>query len=298
MSNFLHVNGAVRIGGAVVAGIVIILGALHVSSANNFDPSASVISATAPERHYIESEDSNNDGVKDWEEALQDRFVDISSLSSTTDGTAPEPYTPPTTFTGKFSEAFFKDYMQNKMNGVDIVADPNKFIGDAVNAIEKNVQPKTHTRLELTIIPSTQESLHAFGNSFVEMLVRDASYTEDESVIFYEALKAQDPSLLAPIEPIARLYANVIEKSLRMEVPDALVPALLAFINANEANLATIDSMRISFEDPLLALGHMRHYQERKQALADSLVGFYTVFKEQGVMFDNDEPGAFFYIFE
>lgn len=281
-----------------MVGMVIILGALHVGKASSADLSASVITATAPERKYIESEDANNNGKKDWEEALEERFVDILPDASSTDSAIPAPYLPPTTFTEKFSEAFFKDYMSGKIRGEDVSKDPSAFIGNAVNAIEKNVEPKRHTRLEFTIVPATQEALHAYGNSFVEMLIRDASYTKDEADIFSEALKAQDETLLLPLDPIAHLYENVIKNSLAMEVPDTLIEEHLAFLNANEANLATINGMRISFNDPLLALGHFRHYQERKQALADSLVGFYRAFKEQDVTFDSDEPGSFFYLFE
>lgn len=291
-------TGTVRIGGALVAGIFIILGALGMSGASNTDMLSSVIASTAPERTYIESADSDNDGTKDWEEALQARFVDVVTEETTSEDVASTPYEPPTTLTGKFSEAFFKDYMHGKVNGEDIMSDPSKFIGNAVNAIEQNIEPKRHTRLEFTIVPATQESMHAYANSLVEMLVKDASYTVSELEVFYNALKADDASLMEPLNPIADLYANVIDKSLRMEVPQALASAHLAFINANEANLATIRGMQSGFTDPLLALGHIKHYDERKQALADSLVGFYTVLDAEGVVFDSDEPGSFFYLFE
>jgi hypothetical protein len=115
------VTGTIRIGGALVLGILIVLVSLRVSAKGDDSSSEDTLALTAPARTYIESQDSDGDGVKDWEEVLQERFIDsVSATSSENLGfNTTEEYVPPTTLTGKFSEAFFQDYLDGKVQGVD-----------------------------------------------------------------------------------------------------------------------------------------------------------------------------------
>lgn len=76
------VTGTIRIGGALVLGILIVLVSLRVSAKGDDTSSEDTLALSAPERTYIESQDSDGDGVKDWEEVLQERFIDTISATS------------------------------------------------------------------------------------------------------------------------------------------------------------------------------------------------------------------------
>lgn len=293
-------NGKVRIGGALIAGIIIIFGALKVSAERNFSPEASVIVATAPERTYIESSDSNHDGVKDWEENLKDRFpsIDIAPMVAGASTSKTSSYTPPTTLTGKFSIAFFQDYMKGKAMGRDY-SDPSQFIGKAVTAIQDNTKSVKHTRLELTIVPTTPESMHTYGNEFVSMLERTASHEQNvPEALLQKALTQNDPSFLEKLAPFEDMYESSLVEAISMPVPEALVEEHLAFMNATEALLLNIHSMRIALEDPLFTLGRLRSFEPAKEELTNALKSMYTMFKSEGVTFEKTEPGSFFYLFD
>lgn len=291
-------KGIVRIGGALVVGIVIILGALNVSNARSADMSGSVIVAAAPERNYIESTDSNGDGIKDWEESLGTRFVEIAtSKSSTTPEQNANTYTPPTTFTGKFSEAFFKDYLDGKVKGEDF-SNPTTFIGEAVTAIEKNTQSAKHSRLELTIIPSTFDAVNAYGNELATIMSSNHSNVGNEINILGTALDKHDPTLLTELTPLLTMYSKTVTEALKMSVPDTLVDEHVAFLNACEALATDVHAMQIAFDDPLYAIARVQGINEDKSALYASLKNISLAIKATGVTYMNDEPAAFFYLFE
>ncbi len=291
-------KGIVRIGGALAVGIVIILGALNVSNATSSDMSGSAIVAAAPERNYIESTDSDGDGVKDWEESLGTRFVEIatSKSSSTPSGTS-APYTPPTTLTGKFSEAFFKDYLDGKVKGEDF-SNPEAFIGNAVTAIEKNTQSPKHSRLELTIVPTTFEIANAYGNELATIMHANKSHVGNEIDILQKALDTHDSAPLAQLTPVMNMYIETIIDAQKMTVPEAFVDTHIAFLNACEALVTDIHAMQIAFDDPLYAIARVQKYNEDKKALYLSLKNVSLAFKAEGVTYTNDELGAFFYLFE
>ncbi len=291
-------KGIVRIGGALAVGIVIILGALNVSSAKSNTLSGSVIVAAAPERGYIESKDSDGDGVKDWEEDLGVHFTEVTpnESSSSLSGTKTT-YTPPTTLTGKFSEAFFKDYLNGKVKGEDFTH-PENFINNAVVAVEKNTQSAKHSRLELTIIPSSFEVVDTYGNELSTLMSANASHVGDEIEILKSALDKHDPTLLKPLEPLMNMYTNTIAGALLMHVPDSVVDEHIAFLNACESLATDIYAMKISFDDPLYAIARVQKYNEDKKALYLSLKNISLAIKTTGVTYLSDEPGTFFYLFE
>ncbi len=287
-----------RIGAALAFGIVIILGALYVKANTPVSASNGALVVTAPERTYIESLDTDGDGVKDWEENLQGKiFETIQTPSTTADVVSAEPYTPPTTFTGKFSEAFFKDYLQGKIGSAE-TSDPTKLVGNAVEAIEKNTLSKRHTRLELTIIPSTDEALREYGNTIPKIIATHSVKTENAAVILNEALATNNPGLLEKIGPILTMYTKTTSDLLATPVPDSLVNEHIALMNAYEATVTNIGAMQVAFTDPLYALARIKGYEEDGKVLASSFKAIEAVLSARGISYSNDEAGAFFYIFD
>lgn len=288
-----------RIGSALVVGIFIIFISLRVNATGDAQavPNGALI-ATAPTREYIESVDTDGDGVKDWEEALQARFVSATSPTSTPDFVLnTEPYTPPTTLTGRFSEAFLEDYLSGKMRGEDF-SDPSAFIARAVSAIEESAQSKTHSRIELTLVPATQEAIREYGNTLVDIIKKHSINNENEISILERALNTNNPAILDELQPIEAVYANTIKDALPIEVPDSLVLQHLAFLNVSEAILTDIQAMQTAFDDPLYALARVKGYEENSKKLYNTFASLRKAFDAEGVTFTEGESGLFFYIFE
>jgi len=293
------VKGIVRIGGAVAIGIVIISGAFYVKNTDGTEASGRVVVAQAPERTYIETTDSNNNGIKDWEENLRRKmFETITTPPSTISVDAEEAYEPPTTFTGKFSEAFLQDYLQGKINGADF-SDPTALVGNALTAIQQNTQSKKYSRLHVqNIIPDSLEASRAYGNRLGEIMRTRSINNEHEVTILERALDKNDPQELEALLPIQEVYARTVEDMLRMDVPVSLMNTHVELLNAHEAIRTDIGAMRQVFADPLLALARIQQYETDARALFNAFNWLLKNLTATGVFYTSNDPGFVFYLFE
>lgn len=297
LSNDLHVKGAFGIGGALIFGALIVLGALSVRGSVEAENSGHVVVAKAPERNPIETHDSDGDGIQDWEESLsQPHYKTIDTPTSTFSIDTTEAYTPPHTFTGKFSEAFFKDYLEGKMHGQDF-KDPTAFIGTAVTAIEQNTKSMQHSRLEYTIVPSTEESVRLYGNNIGEINLRYPLETDNEMYILQKALEANDPKMLEDLSLIQSTYEHIVADLLQIPVPSDMVTQHTALLNAYEGVLADVKAMQLAFSDPLFSLARVKSYETDVKVLLQAFLDLRKIFETKEITFTNDEPGSLFYIF-
>lgn len=294
-------NSNIRIGVAIVVGVLIILGAFYVNKNTTTQTQKSTGSIIAQKllRESIEVKDDNNNGIPEWKEGLGDAAFDTITAPSSTSPYAfdVKPYTPPTSLTGKFSEAFLQDYLQGKMQGKDF-NDSTEFVNTAVKAIDTNTQSKKHTRAELTLIPTTEESLRAYGNEIVSIMQKNSTKSDPEMVILQDALQKNDVTVLDKLKPIHDGYTQIIADTSVVDVPDALASTHIELLNAYESILTDIIAMQMSFDDPLLALARVRNYEHHAQSLYDTLKKIADVFTKHNIHYDKTEPGAFFYIFD
>jgi hypothetical protein len=292
------VSQRVRIGGAIALGTLIILMSFHVSQRGSEAQEAFVIGATP--REPIAIDDINRDGTPDWEEHLTERvFKAIELPPSLGTSSTGSRYTPPTTLTGKFSEAFMQDYLQGKMDGQDFT-DPTAFINTAVTAIERNVQSVRHTLRDVRSIPATPEYTHTYGNILQEIATRHSNpeVTENEMIILHRALMTQDSTLLEQLRTIGDSYEAIIADTLATPVPDRLVLEHLAVLNAYEDVYADIRAGEAAFTDPLYTLARVRDYETHATALLNAYIALAKALAREGVIYTSDEPGAFYRLLE
>lgn len=278
-----------HIRGALAVGILLVLGAFYVRGHLPEEHTAldAVVVVPAPTRTYIETKDSNGDGVKDWEESFIQNNI---TLSSTTDE---GPYTTPNTLTGKFSEAFLKDYLEGKIKG-NTITDKNALVGSAIAAVEKNTQSTIHTTAELTVVPTTKESLRTYGNTLATIIQKRSIKNENEMVILKRALATENQQELKKLIPIQEVYTQILDDSRTISVPSELARSHVALLNACEALILDIRTMQVAFTDPLYALARYSHYKEDALSLFNALQGIHTTLDTEGVMYSKDEAGSYF----
>ena len=285
-----------RIGGATLLGVVIILGALYVE--NEKTKGAAMVGnivSTAPERQYIDTTDSNSDGVEDWKDGITDKiFKSIETPTSTLALRASESYTPPTTFTGKFSEAFFTDYMEGKVGGTDI-QDKDALINNAIKAIEENTKSKIYTSRDIIIIPDSMESLREYGNRIAEIIQRQKGNGENELFILKRAVETGDPKALDALVPITNAYTDVLRDTLLVPAPQSLVQNHIALLSAYEAVLTDVSAMGQVFSDPLYTMARVKRHEDDAMGLFYSLKNIATALVSKGIAYADDEPGAIIY---
>jgi hypothetical protein len=292
------VNGSIRIGGALVFAILIVGGSLYMRSTKASTPgvqdSNSLVSVAT--RTYIEPTDSDGDGISDWEEQLGARvFEAIATPTSSKPLPNEAGYEPPTTFTGKFSEAFFKDYLSGRMEDGDSLSDPQALVDRAVNAIEDAVQPRTFSRADVIVVPESGETLRAYGNAVMSAsanyLLRDVNQAE----VLSEALMQNDPSLLDVLSENVEAYGNIIVETRRVAVPSSLVKAHIDLLNSYEALRIDTLAMRGMFDDPLYGLARGKEYFNDSIKLIRALKDIKEYLEQNGVYYEKTEQGARLY---
>ena len=113
-------KGSIRIGGALVVGIGIILGALYMSNQSlPTTPTLSDTSLGAPgtglTRDPIAIHDTDSDGIADWEETLQETVFRFAPTPTSTSLFAPSAtYTPPPLLRVSFLKHFWQITLMEK----------------------------------------------------------------------------------------------------------------------------------------------------------------------------------------
>jgi len=284
------VKGIIRIGGALVIGIIIIFSAFSVND-REIAANGQVVVAPAPTRIYIET--------KDWQASLPGRgFATIDTPTSTI--LLPEEieaYAPPTTFTEKFSEAFLEDYLKGKIREEDF-GDPTALVGNAVTAIKQNTQSKRYTRAEIRTEPTTGSGMYIYGNQIASIVQKHSINNENELLILGRALNTNDPKILKDLIPIEQVYTRAIQDTLTTPVPLDLVQEHLTLLNAYEAIKTDLSAMQLTFTDPLYALARTKGYDANSKALLNAYIAIAQKLNRAGINYNNTEPGTFFYLFE
>ena len=293
-------KGFIRIGGAVFIGVVVILGAFYVNNSKETKTQKGhVIVVTAEPRKAIETRDENGDGVADWKTSFDTAtFETIKTPEPTADtDNDEEEYVPPDTLTGKFSVAFFKDYLDGKKSGQSF-ENPEAFVGNAVTAIERSTESKRHTRLELNIIETSGETLYEYGNELVKIFLSYPLEEKSDGEILQRALQNNDKEILNELVPIRDAYASVLFDILNMEVPSELAQKHIELVNGYEKLYTNLDAMLYTFDDPLYALARIRNHPNDMTSLAATIRSVVEILTKNGVVYTNDELGAYLYIFD
>lgn len=292
-------KGSIRIGGALVLAILIVGVSLYSreKSFQSLNAEGTMVTQTFI-RGYIEPIDSDGDGISDWEENLAARTFDaIATPTSSAEKAEIQPYEEPTTFTGKFSEAFFKDYLEGKMAGRNYSDDPTELVDKAVAAIETNATSKRYSPSELIIDPDATSDVREYGNKIMQVVIAHATTNENEAEILKRALDANDQSILEDLRPIRKAYEGMISGTLLLPVPQPMIQSHIELLNAYEGILTDIKAMQVAFEDPLLGLARIRLYETDAKALYAAFQGLNREFGRRGIIYTKDEPGSYFNYF-
>jgi len=292
------VSSYLRIGGAALLGIVIILGALYVQKMKHAEAlTEGAIVTAAPARQYIDTTDANGDGIEDWKDNVTlNSFDTIATPTSSLALQTRESYTPPTTFTGKFAQAFFTDYVGGKVSGTDI-QDKDALINNAMQAIEENTRSKIYTQKDVVVVADSLESLREYGNRVGEIVAQNSIATDVNMApeILKRALEAQDASILQELEIMETAYETITTDLLVTPTPTSLARSHIELLSATAAIHTDIVAMEKAFTDPLLALARTKRYMDDTAGAYGILKNISSILITNDITYASDESGSFFY---
>ncbi len=275
-----------RIGVAFLAGAVLVSGSLFLKqSVNAESKQAALLVTAAPERSFIDVVDRNNNGIPDWQEALQ------STSPLMLPGEDENYEYAPSTLTEEFGVAFFENYVRSKGYGVFGVTE-EELIERSSGLLADKATDELFTIAHITLGEDNQPAaLKTYGNAVAVILNRYAAQGDSELVILGRAMRNNDPDELDRLQPLVDSYDGMVRDMLALRVPSQYVGEHLDIINTFNALAIDIEAMRNAYEDPISALIRLKRYEEDAIGMSAALINLYDRLKlEGGVTFGPNEP--------
>ena len=255
----------------------------------------------------ITKKDSDDDGLKDWEEVLW--RTDANNPDTDGDGMndndeilaerdplikgvgdinkiikeKEENYQmsqEPLSQTEILAREVFTGYLDLKQNGKLGTKEQDKFIKEITsNSLDfkTDIQYVTLKDLRVTLDTST-ESLQKYSNELKSVFL-SIPELRDDNIILKEALDFNSQEKLEEIKSNIIFYKIIINNLTKIEVPIILKQRHLNLINSFNKLVGNIEQMSQVFRDPVLALIGVKQYYETaiEIAMASAEIGEYFI---------------------
>ena len=287
-----HSNSKVL--GAFVVGAILVGGsylAANLKPPTGTNPaSLSVTTVESPLRVPIAVQDSNNDGIEDWQEV----FISDSPFtnSSTTDYLAPD------TLTGSIGVSFFEQVLSAEAYK-GIGRSREQIIEDTITKISTHATDKVFTVNDLNLKSDTSAAaIKAYANAHAEAIINNGiPGLRNELDVIREVLNGKTEPGLQELELISKVYLNTRDQVLLISVPNILAKEHLDLINVYSALYNDITAMTKVVSDPMLTFVRMKRYQEDVAALKLSLQNLFLALKPYTNDFGKDDKALLFTAF-
>lgn len=281
------------------------------------------VSVNSAELAPISEADQDNDGLKDWEEALwgtnpahpdsdgdgtndaeevganrnpmlagpNDILLKPSSGSTaSTDGQ-------PFSYTDEFARQVFAQYFSLSQSGgfnneKAVLASTDAFVKKTLS----EEMPDVYDKNDITIIPETKEGLRVYGNAvgLIAQKYSAASTGTNELIILKNALTSQDESDMEGLSLMITYYEKGAGDILAIPVPVGLAGAHLDGINALMRVAQALKTIQNVLEDPMAGVVGMAQYKKSLLDVAVSGESITKYFSRKGIPFKKNEPGYIF----
>ena len=282
------------------------------------------IDATTSKLADINNIDSDNDGLKDWEEVLwgtdphnpdtdgdgtpdgaevaagrnplvkktakvDDHFsalakADIKS-GSTTDNS---------NLTDALGRDVFAKYMQLRQTGLGKdPASQQQVISDLIASGAFSVNAKVFLDSDVkTKSDASLEAVKQYGNDLGMIFQNHNLVSRSEGAIVKDAISKNDASVLKELEPIAKNNAAIETDLLALTVPSSVVSLHKNLINGISKAVFVDQSLQKALVDPLVAAQGVANYVSAAQNLYNALQGIRSYMTSLGIKYNSNEVGA------
>ncbi|MFC1801842.1 hypothetical protein ACFLY7_00145 [Patescibacteria group bacterium] len=255
----------------------------------------------------IKSDDSDNDGLKDWEEALwktdpnnpdtdgdgtkdgeevkTNRDPNLSSLNDSLKKIGiqikqKDTYNDNLTETDKLARDFFVGYTNIKDSGGLTEENQEQFLS---SLIEKNIISDTQKQYTYRDIKVTAEDVQKYYNN-IQDTIDQFSLIEENILItiskFAETDKKED---LDKLEFAVQIYKDVVDDLLKTPTPQSALIIHLGVINALNSFSYSINEIKYLNTDPVRGLSGLSAYNQADSVLSEEFKKLNDYFNQKNV---------------
>lgn len=277
--------------------------------------------------------DSDDDGLKDWEESLWK--TDPNNPDTDKDGTSDYteikdnrnplvasksgkddklenqkikesssllPLELPS-LTDLLSQQFFNDFlfMREKDGGQISQKSQEELIASFIGATDdfeqtnKGLYLKSDLKIDLK---ETPESLKEYGNNLALIIKKYFDpIPETEMTILKKYMDAENETEFKDLERIAAAYRNTAGEMLSLKTPLSFSDSHLNLANLFKNIAEEIGAMQKSYDDPVQALLALKQYQTDSSAAYEILRDLNYYFLDKKIVFENNEPAELFKVY-
>lgn len=283
--NYLYIGMAfnLRTVLAFVFGGVLLTGAFLLKPDRSITPAEGTSAEPTALRNFIPVQDSDNNGIPDWQEPFAADTINLSDLNKTTGVST-------TTMTGQLVSSL-ADYLAG---GDNDPADVLSLIGSELMTSAVDTQ---YSDTDIHIIDdNSPAALRAYGNQ-VALIANSyplPANTKNELVILNDSFRDNDPETLKALDPIIASYEGMRDDMLELRVPSSLKREHLSLTNVYNALLIDIRGFRYVYEDALTSTLRFRRYPADREALQAAISNLYLKLHQSGIQWSDEDPASNF----
>ncbi len=301
----------------IIGGVFYVVNVGKPESARVYSPQIGIDSTQKNLIENIDALDSDNDGLKDWEEVLWG--TDNSNADSNNNGVSDgeevalgknpsnqkeviqniENTTTNLNETERFGRDVFAKYIELKQTG--LINDPDsraQAINQMLTSSAYTEIPKTYTEKDIIIISGNTASddtvLRNYGNSIGSVFLQNETKVRNETLIVKDALDADNPNLLSELDPLIASYTKIIAQLKQIPVPQTLSTNHIRLINSVSEILFITESFKTVFSNPLVALQGVGRYPTAFQNFVDAGLTIKRYLSAAKITYGSTEGGTYF----
>jgi hypothetical protein len=272
------------------------------------------------------SEDGDQDGLKDWEEALWNTARDNpdSDNDGTVDGeevqagrnpavkgphdTLKAEKTTPTTATttetdtktARFGRELFAEYMAKKQSGLPITeSDTAAMLTPLIASYAGEAQLPKYSIADIKVGEDSKNELRRYGNELGAIDRQYGTRPNDKtkpSELEILARFAANPEggSLDELAPVVAQSRTLVTAAAALEVPSSFVVAHVDFLNHLSGYADVLETVADFQRDPLASLVALQRFEALTRAIYADAQKVARRFKDEGVTFVENEDGYVF----
>lgn len=281
-------------GGAILIGVVVFF--LFRIFGSKTEVNQDIIALAT--RQIIEETDTDNDGLRDWEEALwaldpadpdtdDDGILDGQEVEKRKKEIAEGNQNlaksdEQQTETDRFARQILTLALNLDRTGVDVTEEElTKIVSGFVEGVNPEVL-EVYSASDITISPD--QTAQGYYNQ-MSVLIGDVGKDQEyELSIFERAVSSNKKKVLKELEPIIVEYSSVYGKVKDVPVPVAVASDHLDFLNATTQMAVALFSLSQYFDDPIISVRGIREYQIAENNLQQSSERITKYLQKNGIV--------------